>query len=467
MDVKLNRRGRKVIDYAALGNYSEDSDDDFVNTKKQARVPSPAKPPRLPRVSKLKLPVTAKPPIEPSSNDRKVEKENNNLTKLKTPPDANKTPTKVSPIKESLHNATNQITPRQKTPLRSESVSNNLVTQIPKGSKPIDDIDSFYGPEPDLVGHSLLSQDTDIISSCECASSSQESDDFGSLAIAAGEASTFMLGPSPVKVTPKKTIVISSDSDSDFDGRPTRKPPVKGIVRPKRRKIDDDDSDDDIFIGVEKKRSKTTEKKQEERKMPPLAAKKTRSPEQMTKKNNQQKEPVKTPPAKLKLAKTKESNSEEEDDPEEEEKIYPKVTQLNVVDTVPIVTPEEVEPPKPKKLKVDDDLKKKIEVKAKKEDNSKMKPPAGRVAAGLFRKVVPKVTTPVVETPVAVAKPVIITVPKPVVKPKQPAWNPPGRSNGVSTPKIAVNSPVIGLRLGISRNNRRCTPLHPDVKIKT
>ena len=25
------------------------------------------------------------------------------------PPDANKTPTKVSPIKESLHNATNQI----------------------------------------------------------------------------------------------------------------------------------------------------------------------------------------------------------------------------------------------------------------------------------------------------------------------------------------------------------------------
>ena len=299
-----------------------------------------------------------------------------------------------------------------------------------------------------MVGHSLLSQDTDIISSCECASSSQESDDFGSLAIAAGEASTFMLGPSPVKVTPKKTIVISSDSDSDFDGRPTRKPPVKGIVRPKRRKIDDDDSDDDIFIGVEKKRSKTTEKKQEERKMPPLAAKKTRSPEQMSncfvlletlpasmptkpslvtaKKNNQQKEPVKTPPAKLKLAKTKESNSEEEDDPEEEEKIYPKVTQLNVFDTVPIVTPEEVEPPKPKKLKVDDDLKKKIEVKAKKEDNSKMKPPAGRVAAGLFRKVVPKVTTPVVETPVAVAKPVIITVPKPVVKPKQPAWNPPG-----------------------------------------
>jgi len=46
-------------------------------------VPSPAKPPRLPRVSKLKLPVTAKPPIEPSNN-RKVEKENNNFTKLKT-----------------------------------------------------------------------------------------------------------------------------------------------------------------------------------------------------------------------------------------------------------------------------------------------------------------------------------------------------------------------------------------------
>lgn len=295
-----------------------------------------------------------------------------------------------------------------------------------------------------MVGHCLLSQDTDIISSCECASSSQESDDLGSSATAAGEASTFMLDPSPAKVTPKKTVVISSDSDSDFAGRPTRKP-VRGVVRPKRRKIDDDDSEDDNnFVGVEKKRSKTAEKKpQQEGK---VAAKKTRSPEQMsncfvsleklpsamptktspiTAKKNNQKEPVKNvTPVKLKLAKTKEKETEEVDDPEEEEKVYPKVP-AQLVETVPIVTPEEVEPPKPKRLKVDEDLKKKVEEKAKKEDDLKMKPPVGRVAAGLFRKVVPKITTPV-ETPMVIAKPIIAAVAKPVVKQKQPAWNPPG-----------------------------------------
>ena len=69
-------RNTKTVDYAALCN-SDDSDDDFVtNKKQQSKVANPT---RLPRVSKLKLPVKA---VE-SPNEKKVEQENN-FTKLRT-----------------------------------------------------------------------------------------------------------------------------------------------------------------------------------------------------------------------------------------------------------------------------------------------------------------------------------------------------------------------------------------------
>ena len=271
-------------------------------------------------------------------------------------------------------------------------------------------------------------------------------------------------GPSPVK-TPKKAkiIVLSSDSDSEFD-RPIAKKPMRGNNdRPKRRVITDDDYDPETEIKNVSKAVVEKIKPVEVAVVPVEAvAKKVHSPEQMsncfvsleklpttsiktclpiTAKKDSKKEnraaTKKTPPTtKPKAAKTKGKKAVES----------PKVEEKIIVETIkPDEAAEDIEPPKAKKLKVDEEMNKK-----KTEDELKMmKPPLGRANQARFKKVVPNKNVPVAtQSPaVPVAKPVTVmeppikpatpATPKLVVKPKQPAWNPPG--NIFSLNLISVN----------------------------
>uniref|UniRef100_A0A0P6G9I2 Uncharacterized protein n=2 Tax=Daphnia magna TaxID=35525 RepID=A0A0P6G9I2_9CRUS len=59
----------------------------------------------------------------------------------------------------------------------------------------------------------------------------------------------------------------------------------------------------------------------------------------------------------------------------------------------------------------------------------------------------------------------ILKPPSPQSRKLAVKWKPPGKAGGISTP-LGGTSQAIGIRLGLSRNQRASKPLHPDVKVK-